>query len=308
MLANSAQHRFGIIPEVTYGITPAVTPAFQLLPITGTTLALTKGMIESEIIRSDRQIADVRHGNRQVGGEISTELMYGGFDLFLQAVLGGTWAADQLFPGVVRRSFSMLRHFTDLTGGSMKAYHMFTGVELNTFSLTVAPEAMVKATFGAIGKNWALSDTPPTGATFIGENANKPFDGFTGTININGSPIANITELQLTLENGMEPRFVVFQDTTNQPKIGKTRITGSMTCYFDSPIMLLAFNGGEKMTLAFTLTDLLGNDYNFAFDEILVNGGQADVQGDGDITLPIQFSAIFSQDVGTAMFVQRVPV
>lgn len=306
-MGNSSQHKFTAVPEVTYGTTPA-TPAMQVYGITGTTLALSKNIIESETINPNRQLMDVRHGMRQVGGDVTVEMAYGAFDLWLQAVLCGTWAADVLVPGTTRRSFSVMRNFTDLGGGALP-FHTFVGVEFNTLSLSIAPDAMVKATFGCIGKNWAMAGTAPVGTTYPDVSSATPFDSFTGSISIDGVAVATVTEITLTVENGMEPRFVVFQDTTNQTKAGKTRVTGQLTLYFESADLLTAFNGEVKKNLSFTLTDKDGNDYTFDLPAVLPTGGQVDVSGDADVTIPWPFTATYVTGAGTpdALKITRIP-
>lgn len=85
--ATGARHSMAYIPEVTYGVTPA-TPAFQTLRHNGTSLGTSKTSLESAEIRTDRQVAHFRLGNRSVSGDIPIELSYTTFDDFLEAGLG----------------------------------------------------------------------------------------------------------------------------------------------------------------------------------------------------------------------------
>ena len=92
-MADGSRHSLYAVKEATYGVTPN-NPALDLVRITGTTLGLTKDPLESEEIRSDRQIADFRLGANQIGGDINFELSYGSFDQFLQGVmLSNDWTA-----------------------------------------------------------------------------------------------------------------------------------------------------------------------------------------------------------------------
>ena len=101
-LAEGVSARISYKAHSTGVITPGSEPDIsvdpgasggQILRRVSSTLALTKDTYQSAEIRSDRQIADFRHGVRRVTGNIVGELSpltYG--DLF-QAVSRGTWAA-----------------------------------------------------------------------------------------------------------------------------------------------------------------------------------------------------------------------
>ena len=294
---NSALHELSLVPEVTYGTTPG-TPAFLKKKITGTTLGLTKGIMESETINPNRQLDDVRHGTRQVGGDIMVELNYDGYADLLEAVLCGTWAANVLVPGTERRSFSVLRNFTDMDGAG-NPFHLSKGVELNTLNLSLTTEAFVKATFGCLGRELIMAATAPVDSTFADPSDKKAFDSFSGFLKIDDVAVADVTELTLDLENGLEPRFVLFDDKTQQPKIGRTRVTGNLNLYFKNSDMLAAFNGGQKKSLEFELEDVDGNTLTFLLPSILGTGGQTDVQGESDIVIAYPFTAVYEAGAAT---------
>lgn len=83
-------------------ITPGVEPAAgtdpgasgaQILRRVASTLSLSKDTYQSAEIRSDRQIADFRHGVRRVQGNISGELSPLTYEAFFEAACRGTWSA-----------------------------------------------------------------------------------------------------------------------------------------------------------------------------------------------------------------------
>jgi hypothetical protein len=301
MSANSSQHAISLVAEGTYGVTPA-NPVFKRKSITGTTLGMTKGTVEDETIRPDRQVEDVRHTTRQVGGDITANLTFDGFSDILEALLCGTWNNDVLVPGVTRRSFSVLRQFTDLSGGA-KPFHLATGIEFNTLALTLSPEALVKAVFGVVGRNVVPGETAPAGATYENATAKKAFDAFAGSL---AAPAGvHLTELSLNLENGIDPRFVVFDDKTLQPKIGKTRATGSMSLHFATSEMIEAFYNADELALDFSITDPAGNDFQFELPRILLTGGQPDVEGENDIILTVPFQALYDAGEACAIRITR---
>ena len=59
-IANGAQHSLHYVAEATYGTTPT-TPTWTPVPHTGTSLAMTKDAIESEVtLNNDRDYRQVR--------------------------------------------------------------------------------------------------------------------------------------------------------------------------------------------------------------------------------------------------------
>lgn len=300
-IANGAQHSIHYVAEVTYGTTPA-TPAFKPFPHTGTNLAMTKDGLESEKLRGDRQVEDFRHGNQSIGGDISAELEYGSLDDILQAVLCGTWTTDVLKSGVTRRSFTIERKFADL---ATPEFHRYTGCEFNTFALSVSPNAIVTATFGVIGKGLTLATSAVAGSTYAAASDVQPFDSFTGSITEGGSPIAVVTSIEMTLENGLEPLFAVGSVTTNRPSIGKSRLTGTMTTYFESKTLYEKFINETSSSIVLTLVDLAGNEYEIDLPNVKYNSGQPDVSGEGAVTVSMDFVALYDGTDASQIVITR---
>jgi len=301
-IANGAQHSLHYIAEVTYGTTPS-TPTWTPLPHTATTLALTKDAIESEKLRGDRQVEDLRHGNKSVSGDITGELEYGAFDDVLEAVFCGTWTNDVLEPGSTRRSFTVERKFADL---ATPEFHRSTGCEFNTVSMSIAPNSMVTTTFGVIGKDLSTATSEIGSSTYSADVGNTPFDSFTGSISEGGSSISTITALEISMENGLEPLFSVGSDTTNRPSIGKSRVTGTVTSYFDSKTLYDKFLNETESSIAVTLTDVDGNDYLIELPRVKYKSGQPDVSGEGAVTVALEFDALYDDTEETNIRITRI--
>lgn len=310
-MANGSRHALYFIEEVAYGTTPS-NPAWTPIRHKTASLALTKDSFQSEELRSDRQISDYRHGNYQIGGDIEVELSYGTFDSILEGVLCGEWdneepasGTDRLKAGTTRISYSILRHFGDLDSG--KAYHLFKGVEFSKLSMSVAPNAIVSMTLSTIGQDLALDTTAPSGSTYGSATTTTPLDSFTGSINENGSPIAVVTEIELNLENGHEARFIIGDAQTLRPSIGRSKVSGTVTAYFENTTLLEKFVNETESSIDFTLTDLDGNSYKFNMPRIKYTGGQPDVGGEGPITLAMPFQALLDSTTGTNLLIERTP-
>jgi hypothetical protein len=311
-MANGSRHSLRFVPEVVQGTTPA-TPAFELIRHTGTTLGLSKESLQSEEIRDDRQIADFRHGAYQVGGDINFELSYGSFDDLLEAVLMGTWEADgggagtdRLKAGTVRRSFTLERFFGDILTAD-KPYHRFTGVEFNTLALAINANAMITGTMGVVGRSMATAETIVTGATYGAASTTSPLDAFTGTLEEAGTPIAVITEIQLNLENGLAPRFVVGSKASITPSVGRSNVSGTITAFFENSLLLDKFINETESSITFDMPDGAGNLITVTLPRIKYSGGQPDVEGEGPITLSMPFQALLDSVTGTNIIIDRTP-
>jgi len=304
--ASGSNHSMAYIAETTFGTTPA-TPVFKPLRHTGTTLGLSKDNLQSEELRSDRQIACFRHGNKQVGGDVSSELTYTDFDDFLEAATCGTWliddpalGTDRLLAGIVRRSFTIERKF-----GDINEYIRFTGCEVNSFSLTVAPNAIVTASFSMIGADQDPSNAIVTGATYGTAQGGCPFDSFSGAILEGGSSIGIVTSVDLSIENSIEPNFVVGSKTTAGNTIGRSNATGSITAYFENTDLMNKFINETATSLEFDLVSEAGDTLKFTLPNVKYGSGQPDVSGDGSVTISLDFQALYDAATLSNIIIER---
>jgi hypothetical protein len=298
-IATGSRHNMAYVVESTFGTTPS-TPAFKSIRHTGTTIGLSKDSIESEELREDRQIANYRHGNKSVSGDINFELSYGSLDDLMEAVLCGTWNTDVLKAGTTRRSYTIERHHQDIG-----KYLRSTGCNFNTMSLSVAPNSMVTGSMSVIGKGFSVASVAVTGATYTTETTTAPFDSFTGSITEGGSSIAVVTSLELNIENGMEALYVIGSSDTLQPSIGKSMVSGSITAYFEDSTLIDKFINETSSSLEFTLTDLAGNDYTFTLPNVKYNSGSPEVGGPGSVTVSLDFVALYDADDASQIVITR---
>ena len=389
-MADSSRHSLFFVAESTYGTTPA-SPAFKTFRHTSASVALAKGTMLSEELRSDRQIADYRHGIRRTGGEIGCELSFNSFEDILQAVMCGTWTtkfnpysattistsstdnsinssanalpicdpgdritlsgfsagsvtnnqtvtvvtstaskmvvtsspalvtqaagtshtltclSQGLKAGITRRSFSLLRRFEDM---SPEQFHLFTGVEFNTFGLTAETENAVNLTFGVVGQDaLAASSTAPAGSTYPAASTTGMMDNFSGRILEGGTEIAIVSSFNMTLENGIEPRFSLGSKTSRiRPSIGRSNLSGELTAYFEDVAMLNKFYNETSSSLQMIFNDQAGNQYSFVIPNVKYNGGQPDVSGQGSIMLTLPWQAIYNTAAASQLAITRSPV
>lgn len=296
-MADGSRHSMAQVKETVYGEIPA-TPAFKAIRHNTTTLATAINTIQSEELRDDRNQTDLRHGTRAVGGEIVSELSFGSLDDQLEALLCGTWNADSLVNGVVRRSFSLFRNFKDIDSSKLP-YFTYVGCEYNTMTLSISTESIVTVNFGIVGANQLEpSATIPTGATFVDPLTTEPMDSFSGSIKEGGVESAVVTEIELSIENGIAPRYVVGSKKSIKQSIGKFKVSGTLTAYFEDATLIGKYLREEASSLEITVTDgMPDNQYTFLLPKIKFTGGQPDVGGEGPITLSMPFTASYAPSI-----------
>ena len=79
--------------ETSFGTLPSPTTGGQTLRRVSSNFNLTKETYQSEEIRQDYQLVDMRHGVRSVEGSISGELSAGTYSDFLASALARNWTA-----------------------------------------------------------------------------------------------------------------------------------------------------------------------------------------------------------------------
>lgn len=298
--STGANVRWGYAAEATIGTTPA-NPEFKTLEFTGSGLKLTKDLIESALL-GGRDRKCLRHGNRTVGGDLNTLLIYGHQDELIEAALCGTWEGDTLTNGAVRRGFTFVRQDPDI---GTDAYRYYTGCEINTMNLSLTPNDDVQLTFGIIGVDNTPGQAAITGQSFTTPTTNCPFDYKRGEIRVGGEVVANMTSFNVQVENGMESSFVLFSNVTGNKSIGKFNVTGNITAQFDGFTQYNLFEEAEKVSVVIVLQDGDGNEYEVELPRVLLNTADDDVGGEGEITMSSDFTAEIDNTAGYTMQISR---
>jgi hypothetical protein len=284
--AQGSRSEIGYIAEVTFGTTPD-TPTLVRLPFNSHTLDLSKQTVESAEIRSDRQITIMRHGNKNVSGELTADLRAEDYDPFLEAAFFGTISTGTLKCGTTAKYFTLEDRATDIT-----QYRAYTGMMVNSMDLSVKPNAMAEIKFGFIGKNMTQSGTSVTGSALTAASTNQPFDSFTGTIDEGGSSIAIVAGLDLKIENGLGPTFVVGSSTTPQMEYGRAKVTGTIEAYYQDATLINKFINETVSSLEFALTDGT-NTYTFTMGSIKYTGAPVPVSNEQSRMISLPFQALY---------------
>jgi hypothetical protein len=300
VFAQGSRSQLTYVVENTFGTTPG-SPTMIELPINTHSLGLTKQTVESGEIRSDRQIAVSRHGNKEISGDVVVEFRPDDYDNLLESALFGQWdSSGRLDCGITPQYLSIEDGMLDVS-----KYRLFTGCAVRQFQMSMAPNAMVTATFSFTGKGMSTSsssadDTPVAPSGF------EPFDSFSGEINEGGSPIATVTSLDFTIDNGLQPTFVIGSPETPQLEYGRAKISGTMQAYFADLSLYNKFVNETESELNVSMTDgETGNTYTFYFPRTKYNGGDVPLANEQSRIMSVPFVALYDTGEDTSMYIVR---
>lgn len=300
VFATGGFHGLRYVPEVTWGTTPA-TPAMVDLRHTSCSLVLSKDSFESQELRNDRQITDLRVGAQKIQGDIAFELSYGEFDPFLEAALFGAWNTDVLKAGTTAKFFTIERAFSDIG-----VYGAFTGCMVASMALSLKPNAIVTGSFNLIGKGATYSGTPLDASTTPSQT-NPALDAFSGSIKEGGSAIAVVTGIDLQVENGLEAVYVVGSNVAAAVVPGRCKVTGTVSAYFENQTLLNKFINETASDIEVTLGNGTAKSYKILLPEVRYAGADNPVSGEGPVVLSMPFQAVYDTTEATSLKITRIP-
>jgi hypothetical protein len=177
--------------------------------------------------------------------------------------------------------------------------------------------AVVTLTYPAVDGVYAVSySAGTTGATAtVGTPAvtdadasatHSPFDSFTGVLQENSSTIAVITSIELNLQNGLEPTFVVGSNSTPSITPGRSNLTGTVSAYFENKTLLDKFINETESSIELELGST-SNKYDIEIPRIKYTGGENPASGEGPIVINMPFQALYDSGEGTNLKITRTP-
>ena len=293
--AQGSRTRLSYIAESTFGTTPAGN--FQEIPYSTHSLNLTKERVQGNDITSDRIPRVDRHGNKTASGDIVVDLRAGNFDAFLEALLFSTWDAspvaspDQLKVGTTLKSFSIEDYMEDIDQA-----RLFTGMVPSQAQFSIQPNQMITTTFSFMGKDGTIGATQKTTDA---ATVNDPFDAYSGDIQIadhNGTlaALSSVTAVDFTINNNLNPTFIVGTDTTPQMEYGMCTVEGSLTAYIEDATLFNRFINETESEFEVSVNDPSGsNEYKFYFPKVKFNTATADLQNPQSRLIQLDFVALY---------------
>ena len=165
-MALGENHIVTAVPELVFNTTPTNSDNWFVLRNTGGGPDVSYNSVNSEELNGQEVgLAASFNTGKDIAGSYNIELSFGSFDAFMEALFGGSWAADVLQCGLTKRSFSIQSYQPDLTTGDK--YILYTGCAINQLQLNFEPKGeVVKGSIGFVcsGMSVNANDALGTGA------------------------------------------------------------------------------------------------------------------------------------------------
>lgn len=304
-MSEGSRRRLSFVTEVTPGTTPA-TPSMKRLRNTGGGgIQIDRTSLKSAEFRDDRRIPSMRLGNRAAKLDVPIEFSYGSFDDFLESAFFGAWAANVLNQGVTKKFFSIEEAQLDLVPPS---YQVLRGAIVNTLELSIQPDAMVTGSLGLLGLTGSTFGATALDADVeeVMDPITDPFDSFTGSLMEGGVTLAQVTGLNLKVDNGLQAFYALFNKDVYKIGVGRADFSGSISLFFESVAMLNKFINETESSLTFELIDLLNNKYTFLLPRIKYTG-MTKTPSENNFVIDMPFQALFDTVTGTTARITRTP-
>lgn len=269
---------------------------WKTLPNISNGLNNTTTLTDSEMLNGTRIKSSGMVTSGEITGDISSELMYGTFDDLIEAAFWNDWSVAtgdaEITIGDERKFFAVTKDFNDI-----KAHYVFKGVHVNTMSIDVATDAIVKIDFGLMGlgydadkvKSFAITPEP---AVMGGKASAMTI----GDIKADGSLIGVCVEaFNFELDNQSEIQKCLGDNMYGGNMHAMiANATGSMTLAFSPEAydLLELQRTGAIMSLEFPIKFPDGSGYTITLPKLQINGDIPSPSGSDIVTAEVSFTVV----------------
>jgi hypothetical protein len=112
--------------------------------------------------------------------------------------------------------------------------------------------------------------------------------------------------MSITIENGIEPRFVVGSKFSIKPGAKRRNVTGSLTAYFENNALRLAYLNELEQLISLAISDgAAGNTYQITFPRVKITEAPHPVDGEGDIMQNMNYRALLDDATASSIKIER---
>lgn len=131
---------------------------------------------------------------------------------------------------------------------------VFTGCKVGTLAVSLPTSGLVTADLTFMGKDRAIKGAAQYFTTPTAAGTTGIFASVSGALVVNGVPVSLITQLDMTIERGLEAANVVGQNTAADMFTGRIRVNGNFSTYFQDAVFRDYFDNESTVSLVVALS------------------------------------------------------
>ncbi len=299
-LANGSNAQLIFCEETMWGTTPA-SPVCRVLPFIREGLATNVDTFSNARTKqADREITDIKKGNKRVGGPIDFELDPSFHRLFKYALGEASTTGSGPYTHIVKGGsalpvgLSVEKGFIDIA-----KYLVYRGLRVDALYLKFPQEGYITGTLNFLGRyegggtgSGSGSGSPVSISASPTDESGIPFTSYDAVVQEGGSTIGIVTEAELEIKNNLQADgFVLGSDSRVSAVEGLRKVTGKLTILFEDMTYYNKFVNGTESSVKFTMTQ---GSYSveILIPKIVYSGGLqthvVDSPGPLHVTLPFE--------------------
>lgn len=221
--------------------------------------------------------------------------------------LGSAWGVSTsiISNGSTFTTFAMEYALSDIT-----QYLTFTGLQTNTFDLSLDVGSVSKGSFGFMGRGHTMQATP----LITGSAASQTLEVMNGVTDIGaiyegGTSILGATSfiksLKLNVNNNTRAQKALGVYGTVGVGYGELAIGGTLEVFVENAAYYQKWLQGTNTSLAVGMSDAQGNGYMFELDKVKFKDGGMNTSGRDDVMLSLPFDAFVSPTTSRGIRITR---
>ena len=297
--------------EAVFKADPTTSINAKVLYINSETFSLNRPSFSSAALSNSREPKMPVKGNVKIEGALDLELSPQMTELLYYVFGSCSSTAGPQYTHTIKigalPSFLLEKGFTDIAASGDAGYFKYNGVKVNTFSLTIGSEGIVKCSIGCMGGS--LTNSATTFDASATDNSHTPFDNASISLEEGGAPIAYVESVKLDVNNGLVVKYGM--DGSGEPTCitaGITKITGTLTALFRNMTLYnKAINDAEtSLKIAFTRGTGAGTSGNealeFLINELKYAPKDPNIKGPGPISIELNFEGYYDDNSDLTAF------
>jgi hypothetical protein len=234
------------------------------------------GIVAGQWIRTSGFAAATNNGYHRVTAVATLSLTVS--STLTKVVAGATVTLEARYirNGITESSFSIERKHSDL---SPLVYFIFTGLVVNSMSLSLQASQIVTGSFDFVGEGATVGASAMTSGTLVDANDNTPLNAVSNVANVleNFTAVASclIQSLDFTINNNLRGLTAIGALGNCDIGSGQVDITGTLNAYFKTKDLFDKYIAGTATSISFRLLDADGNAYIFTFPTVKFESDKA---------------------------------